>query len=93
MPRPQATPGRSCLWHWGKRRGSCGSGDGTHGRSDRCRRSFVWPILSSGNWHQWRRGDIVVWDNRCTMHKANADYPEGERREMHRFITEGTVPV
>jgi hypothetical protein len=26
-------------------------------------------------------------------HKANADYPEGERREMHRIITEGTVPV
>ena len=44
-------------------------------------------------WHQWRRGDIVVWDNRCTMHKANADYPEGERREMHRIITESTVLV
>jgi hypothetical protein len=27
------------------------------------------------------------------MHKANADYPEGERREMHSIITEGTVPV
>jgi len=35
----------------------------------------------------------VVWDNRCTMHKANADYSEGERREMHRIITESTVLV
>jgi len=35
----------------------------------------------------------VVWDNRCTMHKANADYPEDERREMHRIITESTVLV
>jgi len=43
--------------------------------------------------HRWRRGDIVIWDNRCTMHKANADYPEGERRLMHRIIVEGTVPV
>jgi len=43
--------------------------------------------------HRWRRGDLVVWDNRCTMHKANADYPEGERRLMHRIIVEGTVPV
>jgi taurine dioxygenase len=43
--------------------------------------------------HKWRAGDIVVWDNRCTMHKANADYPEGARREMHRIILEGTVPV
>ncbi|MEJ0070585.1 MAG: TauD/TfdA family dioxygenase [Pseudomonadota bacterium] len=25
--------------------------------------------------HKWRQGDIVIWDNRCTMHKANADYP------------------
>jgi taurine dioxygenase len=43
--------------------------------------------------HKWRQGDIVVWDNRCTMHKANADYPEGARRYMLRVITEGTVPV
>jgi taurine dioxygenase len=43
--------------------------------------------------HKWRRGDIVIWDNRCTMHKANADYPAGERREMHRIVLEGTVPV
>jgi alpha-ketoglutarate-dependent taurine dioxygenase len=25
--------------------------------------------------HKWRRGDIVFWDDRCTMHKANGDYP------------------
>lgn len=43
--------------------------------------------------HKWLPGDIVVWDNRATMHKANADYPQGARREMHRIITEGAVPV
>ena len=43
--------------------------------------------------HAWRQGDIVIWDNRCTMHKANADYPEGERRLMHRVIVAGTAPV
>lgn len=43
--------------------------------------------------HKWRRGDIVIWDNRCTMHKANADYPEGARRLMHRIIVAGTIPV
>jgi taurine dioxygenase len=42
--------------------------------------------------HVWRQGDIVIWDNRCTMHKANADYPEGERRLMHRVIVAGTAP-
>ena len=43
--------------------------------------------------HVWRQGDIVIWDNRCTMHKANADYPDGERRLMHRVIVAGTAPV
>jgi alpha-ketoglutarate-dependent taurine dioxygenase len=43
--------------------------------------------------HKWRQGDILIWDNRCTMHKANADYPAGSRRLMHRIIIEGTVPV
>jgi taurine dioxygenase len=43
--------------------------------------------------HVWRQGDIVIRDNRCTMHKANADYPEGEQRLMHRVIVAGTVPV
>jgi taurine dioxygenase len=42
--------------------------------------------------HLWRQGDIVIWDNRCTMHKANADYPDGERRLMHRVIVAGTAP-
>jgi taurine dioxygenase len=43
--------------------------------------------------HKWRRGDILIWDNRCTMHKANADYPEDAQRLMHRIIVAGTVPV
>jgi taurine dioxygenase len=42
--------------------------------------------------HVWRQGDIVIWDNRCTMHKANADYPDGEKRLMHRVIVAGTEP-
>ncbi len=43
--------------------------------------------------HEWRQGDVLIWDNRCTMHKANADYPPDARRLMHRIIVEGTVPV
>jgi taurine dioxygenase len=42
--------------------------------------------------HKWRRGDVVIWDNRCLMHKANGDYPEGARRFMNRIIVAGTVP-
>ena len=24
--------------------------------------------------HRWRRGDVLIWDNRCTMHKVVADH-------------------
>ena len=30
--------------------------------------------------HQWRVGDIVIWDNRCLVHKAAGDYPPEEDR-------------
>jgi len=30
--------------------------------------------------HQWRKGDIVIWDNRCSYHKAAGDYPAEEDR-------------
>jgi taurine dioxygenase len=30
--------------------------------------------------HQWRKGDIVIWDNRCSYHKAAGDYPPEEDR-------------
>jgi taurine dioxygenase len=30
--------------------------------------------------HKWRVGDIVIWDNRCSYHKAAGDYPPQEER-------------
>ena len=43
--------------------------------------------------HEWRLGDVVIWDNRCTMHRAMADFDIQEPRAMHRVLLEGTVPV
>ena len=43
--------------------------------------------------HVWRPGDIVVWDNRCTLHRANADYDLSQPRIMHRVMLEGQIPV
>jgi taurine dioxygenase len=35
-------------------------------------------------WYQkWRAGDLVLWDNRCVMHRRNA-FNESGRRLMHR---------
>jgi len=30
--------------------------------------------------HKWRVGDVVIWDNRCMVHKAAGDYPPEEDR-------------
>ena len=33
--------------------------------------------------HVWRTGDLLMWDNRCSMH-ARTDFPGGERRLLWR---------
>ena len=38
--------------------------------------------------HQWRAGDLVLWDNRCTMHRRDAFDPDA-RRVMHRTQIKG----
>ena len=41
---------------------------------------------------RWSQGDVGMWDNRCTMHYAIADYGE-ENRVIHRTTLIGDVPV
>jgi taurine dioxygenase len=43
--------------------------------------------------HVWHPGDVVVWDNRATMHRVMLDYPVGESRVMQRVLIEGDRPV
>jgi len=38
--------------------------------------------------HQWQVGDLVLWDNRCTMHRRDAFDPAA-RRVMHRTQIKG----
>lgn len=33
--------------------------------------------------HRWRVGDLVMWDNRWTMHRRDP-FPDHQRRRMHR---------
>ena len=40
--------------------------------------------------HQWQADDILIWDNRCTMHCALGDFDEGQRRHMERTTVKGT---
>jgi len=38
--------------------------------------------------HRWRVGDLVLWDNRCTLH-ARTDFSDKERRLLRRYVVMG----
>ncbi|WP_368575553.1 taurine dioxygenase [Acinetobacter baumannii] len=40
---------------------------------------------------KWQDGDVAIWDNRCTQHKALFDYGDAHRI-MHRATINGDVP-
>ena len=42
--------------------------------------------------HQWRVGDLVIWDNRCTMHRARP-YDLSVPRDMHRTTVADVAPT
>ncbi|MGE0724299.1 MAG: TauD/TfdA dioxygenase family protein [Alphaproteobacteria bacterium] len=48
------------------------------------RREFAW-------YQQWQVGDLIMWDNRCTMHRRDA-FDENARRLMHRTQIRGDRP-
>src|SRR5262245_3587257 len=49
------------------------------------RREFIYE-------HVWRAGDVLMWDNRCTLH-ARTDFSPTERRLMRRVTILGEKPV
>jgi taurine dioxygenase len=42
--------------------------------------------------HRWRAGDLIIWDNRCTLHAAAHDYGSAER-VLFRAMIEGERPI
>jgi taurine dioxygenase len=42
--------------------------------------------------HRWCKGDVLVIDNRATMHRAHGDYDRRESRVLWRIIVEGDRP-
>lgn len=42
--------------------------------------------------HRWAVGDLVIWDNRCTMHRGRS-YDASERRDLRRATVEDPDPV
>jgi taurine dioxygenase len=42
--------------------------------------------------HVWRKGDVLVIDDRATMHRAHGDYDRSQNRVLWRIIVEGDRP-
>jgi taurine dioxygenase len=42
--------------------------------------------------HQWKVGDILLWDNRCCMH-YRTEVDVNQRRVMHRTTIKGEAPI
>jgi len=42
--------------------------------------------------HKWQVGDLIMWDNWATIHRATGGYTAEERRLLHRTTLKATVP-
>ena len=54
----------------------------------------LWTYASQAEigWHnEWQVGDVVLWDNRCTMHRRDPFDPDS-RRILHRTQIKGQAP-
>ena len=40
--------------------------------------------------HKWRPGDVILWDNRCTLH-ARTDFSPNERRLLRRITVQREI--
>ena len=43
--------------------------------------------------HRWSKGQLVMWDNRCTIHLACGGVPDGQIRTMQRTTVIGEIPA
>ncbi len=44
--------------------------------------------------HKWRAGDMLMWDNRCLLHRANSNFDAARfPRVLHRTCLRGSAPA
>jgi taurine dioxygenase len=89
--RTHPESGRKCLY-LGRR--SNGRIDGVSESESEALLDTLWryAVTDAVTWHhQWQPGDLLIWDNRCTLHRRDAFDPS-QRRIMHRTQTRGSRP-
>lgn len=90
--RTHPVSGRKCLY-LGRRRNGYILGldvDDSEETLDRLWDHATQPSLA---WtHRWRKGDVLIWDNRCILHRRDSFDP-ASRRMMHRVQIRGERPA
>jgi len=89
--RRHGESGRACLYLGGRRHASI---VGMPPDESAAVLDALWAHVADERftWTQiWRVGDLVAWDNRCTMHRRDAFDPNSARL-MHRTTAEGERP-
>ena len=89
--RTHPMTGRKCLYLGRRRNGYIEGLDLAESEAalDRLWQHASQPSLT---WtHQWQKGDVLVWDNRCVLHRRDAFNP-ASRRMMHRVQIKGERP-
>jgi len=57
--------------------------------------AFLYRHMTRPEWalrHRWRKGDVVMWDNRALMHSGTGGYDAVTPRHMHRTTIEDAGP-
>jgi len=90
--RTHPVSGRKCLY-LGRRRNGCILGLDLEDSEETLDRLWTHATQPSLAWtHQWRKGDVLIWDNRCVLHRRDSFDP-ASRRMMHRVQIKGERPV
>jgi taurine dioxygenase len=90
--RTHPVTGRKCLY-LGRRRNGCILGLGLDDSEETLDRLWAHASQPSLAWtHKWQKGDVLVWDNRCVLHRRDSFDP-ASRRMMHRVQIKGARPA
>jgi alpha-ketoglutarate-dependent taurine dioxygenase len=50
---------------------------------------FRWP---HANAHEYKKGDLLIIDDRASLHKAGFDYDHSQHRRLYRMLVRGDRP-
>ncbi len=90
--RTHPVTGRKCLY-LGRRRNGCILGLDLDDSEETLDRLWAHASQPSLTWtHRWQKGDVLIWDNRCVLHRRDSFDP-ASRRMMHRVQIKGERPA